>query len=140
MGNAMQNDSPHEALIHLMIVTAAADGDLTNAELRRIGELVRGLPAFEGFDDGRLPAIAGDCQKILQRDDGLAEILDRVRTAVPERAHDTAYALAVEVAAADLHVEQEELRVLQMLRDRLGLDKLTAAAIESSARARYRRL
>ena len=45
---------------------------------------------------------------------------------------------AVEVAAADLHVEQEELRFLQMLRDRLGLDTLTVAAIERGARARYR--
>jgi hypothetical protein len=46
----------------------------------------------------------------------------------------------VEVAATDLNVNQEELRFLQMLRDRLGLDKLTIAAIERSAQARYRRL
>ena len=49
------------------------------------------------------------------------------------------YVLAmIEVAAADLHVEQEELRFLQMLRDRLELDKLLVAAIERSARVRYR--
>ncbi len=134
----MSTDSVHEALIHLMIVTAAADSDITDAELRRIGDLVRGLPVFSGFDDDRLPQIAGDCQTILQRDEGLDEILDRVATALPERAYDTAYALAVEVAAADLRVEQEELRVLQLLRDRLGLDKLLVAAIERGARARYR--
>ena len=46
--------------------------------------------------------------------------------------------VTVEVAAADLHVEQEELRFLQMLRDRLDLDKLAIAAIERSARVRYR--
>jgi hypothetical protein len=66
-------------------------------------------------------------------------VLD-VIAALPARLHETAYALAVEVAAADLHVEQEELRFLQMLRDRLDLDKLAVAAIESSARARYRSL
>src|SRR5690606_25293520 len=125
-------------LIHLMIVTAAADSDITDAELRRIGDLVRGLPVFSGFDDDRLPQIAGDCQQILQRDEGLDEVLDRVAAALPDRAYDTAYALAVEVAAADLRVEQEELRVLQLLRDRLGLDKLLVAAIERGARARYR--
>jgi hypothetical protein len=58
-------------------------------------------------------------------------------TLVP-RLYETAYALAVEVAAADLHVEQEELRFLQLLRDRLDLDKLTVAAIEHGARVRYR--
>ena len=61
-------------------------------------------------------------------------------TALPPKLHETAYALAVEVAAADLHVEQEELRFLQMLRDHLDIDKLTVAAIESGARARYRTL
>ena len=44
------------------------------------------------------------------------------------------------MAAADLHVEPEELRLLAMLRDRLGLDKLTTAAIERGARARFRTL
>ena len=59
--------------------------------------------------------------------------------AIPQRLHDTAYALAVEVAAVDLRLEQEELRLLEMIRDRLELDGLTAAAIEASARARLRR-
>ena len=63
-----------------------------------------------------------------------------IAAACADRLHETAYALAVEVAAADLHVEQEELRFLQMLRDRLDLDSLTVAAIERGARARYRRL
>jgi hypothetical protein len=42
------------------------------------------------------------------------------------------------VAAADLHVEQEELRFLQILRDRLEIDPLVVAAVERSARVRYR--
>ncbi len=65
-------------------------------------------------------------------------VLAIVSSSLPARLHDTAYALAVEVAAVDLHVEQEELRFLQMLRDTLNLDKLTVAAIERGARARYR--
>ena len=44
----------------------------------------------------------------------------------------------VEVAAADLHVEQEELRFLQILSDEFELDQLVVAAIERSARVRYR--
>ena len=57
---------------------------------------------------------------------------------LPAKLYDTAYALGVEVAAADLHVEKEELRILQLLRDRFKLDKLTVAAIERGAIARHR--
>jgi hypothetical protein len=60
--------------------------------------------------------------------------------ALPEKLHDTAYALAVEVTAVDLRLEQEELRFLEMLRDGLSLDRLTTAAIEVAARARHRRI
>jgi hypothetical protein len=58
---------------------------------------------------------------------------------VPHRLHDTAYSLAVEIATADLHLDAAEIRFLQMLRARLEVDKLTAAAIERSAIARFRR-
>lgn len=136
----MTSKTPHEALIFVMIMTSAADSNMTDAELTRIGSLVRTLPVFRDLDQDRFMEIVHECQELLQHDDGLDEMLETVRTALPEKAYDTAYALAVEVAAADLHVEQEELRILQLLRDRLDLDRLTAAAIERSARARYRKL
>lgn len=70
-------------------------------------------------------------------ENGLEEVLDLIARSLPKKLYDTAYALAVEVAAADLNVGQEELRLLQLLRDRLDLDKLTIAAIERGARARH---
>ncbi|MEP4476771.1 MAG: Tellurite resistance protein TerB, partial [Lentilitoribacter sp.] len=45
----------------------------------------------------------------------------------------------VEIASADYEIKAEEIRLLQLLRDRLDLDKLTCAAIERSAIARYKR-
>jgi tellurite resistance protein len=129
--------SEHEALIYAMVTLSASDNKMTDRELAKIGDIVRGLPAFADFDKEHLVPTAEACGAILQQEDGLDRVLD-VIAALPERLHETAYALAVEVAAADLHVEQEELRFLQMLRDRLDLDKLAVAAIERSARARYR--
>lgn len=67
-----------------------------------------------------------------------AAVLNIVSEALPLHLYDTAYALAVDVAAADMDIVQEELRFLQMLRDKLDLDKLSIAAIEYTARARYR--
>lgn len=130
--------SPHEALIYAMVTLAAADRAITDNELMKIGDIVKTLPVFHGFDNERLVKAAEACGSILQSDDGLDEILDVIANTLVPRLYETAYALAVEVAAADLHVEQEELRFLQMLRDRLDLDKLTVAAIEHSARVRYR--
>ena len=130
--------SPHEALIYAMVTLAAVDRTMTDNELMKIGDIVKTLPIFRDYDSERLVRAAEACGAILQKEDGLDEILDVIANALVPRLYETAYALAVEVAAADLHVEQEELRFLQILRDRFDLDKLTVAAIEHSARVRYR--
>lgn len=130
--------SPQEALIYLMVVMSAVDRDMTDAELGSIGRLVRTLPAFDGFDQDRILHAARECQQLLQRPDGPEHVLNLVRDTVPAELHDTAYSLAVDVVAADLYVEPEELRMLQIVRRRLKLDPLVAAAIERAARARYR--
>ena len=57
--------------------------------------------------------------------------------ALPENLQQTAYALAAEIAAADLSVSAEEVRLLQLLRNHLDIDKLTCAALELAARARH---
>lgn len=134
------NASPYSALIYVMVTVSAADSSMNDAELRKIGSIVETLPVFADFDPENLVREAEDCGAVLSKDGGLDKVLDMVAEALPGRLYDTAYALAVEVAAADLAVGQEELRFLQMLRDRLDLDKLTVAAIERSARARYARL
>jgi len=130
----------HDALIHLMIVAASSDTTMSERELLRIQALIDRLPVFAGFDKGRLTAVANACADKLNGPDGLDRVVDDAIAALPEKLQDTAYALAVEVTAVDLHLEQEELRFLEMLRDRLTLDRLTTAAIEVAARARHRRM
>lgn len=131
--------SPQDALVYLMVVTSAADTDITSLELDRIGGLVDRLPIFDGYDRSQLSEIAGQCVELMGKVDDLEKVLDIVLEALPERLHDTAYAVAVEIAAVDLELLQEELRWLEMLRDRLSLDRLTTAAIEAAARARLRK-
>lgn len=128
----------HDALIYLMVTMSAVDKAMNDAELARIGRLVTFLPVFEGFQADRLVDVTRDAAQLLNGPEGLDIVLEVVRDAVPPKFYDTAYALAVEVASADYNIQQEEIRLLQMLRDRLGLDKLTCAAIERSAIARFR--
>ena len=129
-----------DALIHVMIVAASSDSAMTEKELKRITALIDRLPVFEGFDRSRLEDVANACADLLNGPDGLDRVVAEAVAALPAKLQDTAYALAVEVTAVDLHLEQEELRFLEMLRDHLSLDRLTTAAIEVAARARHRRL
>ncbi|NDW05027.1 tellurite resistance TerB family protein [Jiella pacifica] len=132
--------NPQDALVHLMIAVAAADGQISGIERREFTVLLATLPVFEGFDGSRLAEIAHDCGDLLDEDDGIDRIIANVRAAVPKTLYETAYALAVEVVSADVEASQPELRLLEMLRDAFELDRLTAGAIEHSARVRYRKL
>ena len=135
----MSNDllNPHTALVYIMVLVSAADRDMTDQELRRIGDVTKTLPVFDEFDQEQLVPLAEECAARLDRDDGLESVLDVIVASLPAKLSETAYAIACEIAAADLHVEQEELRMLEMLRHRLVLDRLTAAAIERGVRARH---
>jgi hypothetical protein len=130
--------STHDALIYLMIVSAWSDTTMSEEELERIEDQIVRLPVFAGFDTARLEEVANACVDLMNGAAGLDGVLDAAVAALPRRLQDTAYALAVEIAASDLRLEQEELRYLEMVRDRLDIDRLTTAAIEASARARYR--
>jgi hypothetical protein len=77
---------------------------------------------------------------LLDADDGLDRAFEVIRGALPPRLRETAYALACDVAAADGEPHQEVIRLLEMLRHRLDLDRLIAAAIERGARARFTHL
>jgi len=130
--------SPQDALIYLMVVTAAADRALSNSELARMRALVDRLPIFDDYDLSSLPAITENCADLLQ-ERGIEGVLELIVSTLPLRLQDTAYALAVEIAVVDLNLGQEELRWLEMVRDSLDLDRLVTAAIEVAARARLRR-
>jgi tellurite resistance protein len=131
--------STEQALIYTMVTMSGVEGKVNAIELAEIRQLVQTLPIFRDFDEHRLMMVAQEAGEILQENEGLDAILGLVKQALSPRLRETAYALAVEVAASDLAVGKEELRFLAMLRDSLGLDKLVTAAIERSAIARYQR-
>ncbi len=126
----------HGALIYVMVTMSAVDRTMTDAELARIGEIVSNLPVFADFDQERLVKTAEACGEILSVDGGLERVLALVRAGLPKKLRETAYAIALEVAAADMQVRPEEVRFLEMLSEAIELDRLTTAAIERGIRAR----
>jgi len=126
----------HDALIYTMVTISAVDRAITDAELARIGEIVSNLPVFATYDPEKLVSASQHCGEILGGDSGLQLVLELIRSTLPMALRETAYALALEVAAADLEVRPEETRFLELLSNALELDKLTTSAIERGIRAR----
>jgi hypothetical protein len=121
-----------------MVVVSASDGNMSETELRTIGDIVRTLPVFRGFDHHRLLSVSQECAEILQEPDGLDAVLGLIRDALPESLRETAYWLALEVALTDEHVNLQEVRIVELLRRALSIDRLVAAALDRAAEARYR--
>jgi tellurite resistance protein len=128
--------SHHDVLIYVMVTISAVDRTMNDEELARIGEIVSNLPVFADFNQEDLVKSAEACGEILSADGGLEQVLRLVQERLPKKLRETAYAIALEIAAADHMVKPEEIRFLELLSDSLELDRLTIAAIERGIRAR----
>jgi tellurite resistance protein len=128
----------HAALIYTMVLVSASEGRMSDRELQVMGRLVRHLPIFADFDPERIIEVGNACAELLKEDDGLDVALECIARALPPPLRETAYALACDVAAADGRPADAELQMLELIRHRLHVDRLTAAAIERAAQARHR--
>ncbi|HEX9699445.1 MAG TPA: tellurite resistance TerB family protein [Acidobacteriota bacterium] len=126
-----------QALIYTMVLVSASDGEMTDAELNTIGDIIKHLPIFRDYDLDSLGKTAEACAELLADPSGLDTAGDLIEQALPAKLRETAYALACDVAAADANVSQAELELLRWLRGRLGVPRLQAAAIELATRAHY---
>ena len=132
--------APQDALVAVMIATAASDERLTDSEMVSIGAIIDLLPVFRGFDRDRLSIVSGLVAELFEDEDGIDALVGLVEAALPDHLRETAYALACDVAAADGRVTQTEARFLEILRQDLRVGRLASAAIERGARARHQTL
>lgn len=128
---------PQNALIYTMVLASAADAEMTQDEIQVMSDIVKVLPVFRDYDLSGLSHDARSCAEMLADPDGIETALDIIFRTLPEKLRETAYALACDVVAADGNATQEELRLLEMVRDRLCVGRLEAAAIERGTRARF---
>ncbi len=129
--------SHHAALVHVMTLVAAADAEMSDAELHTIGDMVNLLPVFGGYTTEDASRTAEVCVETLEQEEGLEKVIEQVRQSVPEGLRETAYVLGCDVAEADGAPRDEEWRLLAMLREALAIDPLIAAALQRGARARH---
>lgn len=128
------------ALIYTMVLAAVCDGAMSERERNILGEMVRRLPVFEGFDSARITTLVEDSLRQLDHEDGIDRVLGAIARALPARLNETAYAIACDVVAADGKASEVELELLELLATRLEVDRLHAAAIEWGARVRHMKL
>lgn len=131
--------TPQDALCAAMIVTACADDDLNARESDTVRAMIALLPVFEGFEAHRFDEIKAIVGGMLDDEDGIDQLLDLLEQELSQLQAETAYALCCDVAAADGHLTQEELELLEMIADRLGVDTLIRGAIQRATRARWSR-
>ena len=131
---------PHGALIYTMALVTGAESRIGATERNIIGDIVGHLPVFGSFDHGKLAGHLNDCADMLSREDGLDDALDAIKEALPQRLRETAYAIACDLIASDGSATQEELQLLELMRERFEIDRLIAAAIERGARARFQKV
>ena len=131
--------SAQDALLAVMIACSASDQDMRTAELLAIQSMVNLMPVFSGYDPDRMRGVAQVVFDLFEVEDGLDAFFGLIRAALPERLNETAYALACDVVTADGRHSQEELRMLEEVREELQIDRLHAAAIEWGARVRHMR-
>ena len=131
----------HTALIFTMMLISAAEGDMADAESDTIGRIVRDLPVFHDFDAERLPEVWNQCSQLLydllRQDDGAEAACRMIAEGLHPKLRETAYLIAFEVAAADRSLAPEERNLLEILRGRLNVDRLAAAAIEHATYVRH---
>ena len=140
MSEAPHPLSPQDCLVALMIAISASDEEMRTAELVKIDSTVNHLPIFANYDPDRVRAMSSLVFDLFEQEDGLDALFGLLRDNLPKRLHETAYALACDVAAADGTLYEAELRLLEEIRYELNIDRLHAAAIERGARARHLQL
>ncbi len=132
--------SPQDCLVAVMVAVSASDEAMRTSELVTIERIVNHLPVFANYDQSRIREVSEMVLDLFSEEDGLDTLFRRIKTFLPERLYETAYAMAVDVAAADGKVLDNELRLLEEMRYELDIERLAGAAIERAARARHRTL
>ncbi len=137
MADGVARLTPQEAIIYLMVMTSASDGQIKDEELRTIGRVVRSYPVFSEDDEQGLVETAEACGELMSSEGGLHKVLESAAAALPKHLGETAYAAVVDVVTADENLDMTEIRVLELIRDTLGIHDDGAQAIEHAARARH---
>ena len=131
-GNDLQalGDAKLEALVEVMFLAAAADGDFSDVERTHF------VKSVESLTDGRLPKarleiLVNEARDALERDGREARLAD-VKTRLPDAgSRRVALSLAIQVTAADGIIRTSERELILETAEALEIDRDDAANLVS---------
>ena len=132
--------TPQQASLACLYVLAACDGVPSSTELALIDTLAVNAACLANMAATDRVASLALARDLADAPDGLETLLDLCAQALTND-HDgqIAYAQAVEFVACHGQVSPEEMHLLDLIANRLAVDKLTRAAIETAAQLRQAR-
>jgi len=120
--------SKEEAFAAVSLVTIAADGVITEEEVRSMFVHLYRMKMFAGFNDKQFSNMLSKLANIVRKQ-GLEALVAMSRESLPENLKATAFAVATDLALADGDIAEEEKHLLTKVQQSLGLSEDEAVKI-----------
>lgn len=112
--------SKEEAFAAVSLVTIAADGVITEEEVRSMFVHLYRMKMFAGFNDKQFSNMLSKLANIVRKQ-GLEALVAMSRESLPENLKATAFAVATDLALADGDIAEEEKKLLTKVQQSLGI-------------------
>lgn len=119
-----------------MLIIVAADGEVTENEIKVMAALVVALPCLDRINQQNI-AEHLEHFALIRKTMSADRVASIAVSVLGESLYPAAYAAVVEAAVADGILEDAELAFLDQLKEAFKLEPFTFQAIEYSAKTRY---
>jgi uncharacterized membrane protein YebE (DUF533 family) len=129
----------NDPILLLMMMAAAADGEVDNIERARLSNNVSYYPHWKqsDFDDASLSQLKDECGKILLEFNSQMDSIKFLAAQVPFDQREMALAFAFEICASNFILNETESNFLRELSGFLGVSSSICLAIETSIKLRF---
>lgn len=119
-----------ESYLGILVSVVASDGEITDQEFDDINSASRKAKILHGLTGKQFTKAADKVFEILQKQ-GYEALLDLCAASLPADKREGVYTIAVDLAFSDGSIDDNEVYVVQMLRDKLGVESVVATNIEN---------
>ncbi|MDC0131738.1 hypothetical protein OAI46_06895 [Alphaproteobacteria bacterium] len=127
--------SPSDTALSCLTLAARIDGSMDDADALLIADMVATSQSLKSITAPQLAHVQDATMAILGSEDGFETLLEIIEASA---AHgEVLYTLSVEFIVRRERISPAEMRLLDILADRLRLAPLTRAAIDTATRIRF---
>jgi uncharacterized membrane protein YebE (DUF533 family) len=136
-GSGLAKDDPRTYLVEAMVAAIDADGDVSDAELKKLHEKLDTMEIFKVLSQDSKDRLVDQAAESIEAAGGGRARVAEIAKGLPSRAERVmAYTLAAELCVADNEVQEREIPYLESLQDALGLPEEEAREIFEAVRTK----